>query len=657
MSASLRRPIALVLLMALITFECVRGLVPAWSRIDTDFPNYLTAAKIVADGRDSRRLYDDAWFREQMRSYGMQGVSSFAPFPPPTALVLLPLAHLQPLTALRVMTVVNVLCLILAAVLLARILAWSVPDAAAFVLLSGIAIIACLRFGQLYIVISTCCILGYWAYLRRRYWLAGICFGLFAPIKYFPLIFPACLGARRHWRVVLGTVFAILAVAFTSVAVLGWGIHETFLRSVMGHHLLGHPGQQDPFAAAFQSFDSLSRRLFVRDPVLNPHPFVQAPLVRVISLVVTKVVCVLAAALALIRLAPTSNEAAVAPSVGILGILVMLIAPATATYHFILLWLPVGLLIEHFLRQGARLAAYGLLALYSLIGFFPYKFTYPFEGHGGLTVLAYPRLLLVAAMFILCVWVVLARGTATELKYHQFRARLGMGDLHPGGASATQTMLAWLAEHRVRRVLEVGAGIGNTCARMAALGWQVTAIEPDPVLFAKLQQRCGAAARQESFLEHATRDPYDAIVAESVLFQLDLPQAFAHARTLLKPGGYLAFVEAVWTERTTAAQSHEMHDTTERLFGIPVGSREPLTWREWSRRLQDAGFETVHAELLPHAAGHPPTANRTRLLLAVVRDPLLVLWKARYRKRKRAVPMPPDAQESWLYLGKARAGP
>lgn len=655
MSASLRRLVAFVLLIALLAFECVRGLVPAWSRVDTDFPNYLTAAKIVADGRSTQRLYDDAWFREQMRGYGMEGLSSFAPFPPPTALVLLPLARLQPLTALRVMTVVNVLCLIAAAVLLAAILTWSIADAAVFVLLSGIAIITCLRFGQLYIVISTCCILGYYAYLRGRPWLAGICFGLFAPIKYFPLIFPACLAARRQWRVVLGTALAILAVALASVAVLGWGIHETFLRSVLGHHLLGHPGQQDPFAAAFQSFDSLSRRLFVRDPMLNPRPWVQAPLVQEISLVVTKAACVLAAAVALTRLARTSKETAVAPSVGILGILVMLIAPATATYHFILLWLPVALLINHFMHQGARRAAYGVLTLYSLIGFFPYKLTYPFEGHGGLTVLAYPRLFLVAAMFSLCVGVVCSRGTAAELKYHQFRARLGMGDLHPGGVSATHTMLTWLGEHGVRRVLEVGAGIGNTSARMVARGWDVTALEPDPVLFAKLRERCGAAARQESFLEHVASDPYDAIVAESVLFQLDLPRAFARARTLLKPGGYLAFVEAVWTERMTAAQSLELHDTTERMFGIPVGSRDPLTWREWSRQLQDAGFETVREELLSQeAAGHPPTSNRTKVLLAVARDPRLVLWKARYRKRKRSAPMPPGSQESWLYLGKAR---
>jgi hypothetical protein len=69
----------------------------------------------------------------------------------------------------------------------------------------------------------------------------------------------------------------------------------------------------------------------------------------------------------------------------------------------VLLWLPVGLLIQYFLTRGARAPAYFVLGAYVLIGFIPYGHTYPFEGRGGLTVLAYPRLFLLVAMFIVCV--------------------------------------------------------------------------------------------------------------------------------------------------------------------------------------------------------------------------------------------------------------
>jgi len=247
----------------------------------------------------------------------------------------------------------------------------------------------------------------------------------------------------------------------------------------------------------------------------------------------------------------------------------------------------------------------------------------------------------------------LIREPRTSFKYHQFRARLGMGDLHPGGAPATLRILRWLAEQNVRRVLEVGAGIGNTAARMASLGWDVTAIEPDPVLFARLRKRLGGSARCEQFLGHRPAARYDAIVAESVFFQMNLTQVFAHARDLLKAGGYLAFVEAVWTEKVTAAISSELHDSTQRLFGIPVGSREPLTWRDWSELLSESGFETLRAELLPRgSAGHPPTANWPASIAAIVRDPRLALWMARYRQRKRFARMPAGVQESRIFLGR-----
>jgi SAM-dependent methyltransferase len=239
-----------------------------------------------------------------------------------------------------------------------------------------------------------------------------------------------------------------------------------------------------------------------------------------------------------------------------------------------------------------------------------------------------------------------------SFKYHQFRARLGMGDLHPGGAPATLRILRWLTELNVRRVLEVGAGIGNTATRMAGLGWDVTALEPDPVLFARLKRRLGGSARCERFLTHRPAAPYDAVVAESVFFQMNLAEAFAHARALLRPGGYLAFAEAVWTEGVTAATSTKLHETTQHLFGIPVGSRDPMTWQDWSRQLALSGFETMHAERLARgSAGHPPTANWPASIAAMIRDPRLALWTVRYRARKRFARMPPGVQESWIFLG------
>jgi hypothetical protein len=397
------RALAIVLLIGLAAYVCLKGVLPALSRIDTDFPNYFTAARIVADGGDTSRLYDDSWFLGQIRHYGMDSNGKFAPFPPPTALLLVPIVRLTPLNALRVVTAINVLCLLCSIFLLARILSWNLVNAAVFVLLSGHAITSGLRFGQPYIIVSATCILGYYAYVNGRRVLAGALWGLFVPIKYFPVIMLAYFSIRREWRILAGGAAVIAAIAALSIGVLGWDIHRIFLLSVFENHLVGHLSLQDhipPVSAAYQSFDTLFNRLFVLDPVANPRPLLAAPVLKTFALVTTKAAIALAALAALLHLARARPADAVAPSLGVLGVLLLLIAPANATYYMVLLWLPLALLMDYCLRQGARARACLLLSAYALIGFFPYRFTNPFEGHGGLNVLAYPRLLLLLVIFV-----------------------------------------------------------------------------------------------------------------------------------------------------------------------------------------------------------------------------------------------------------------
>jgi len=84
---------------------------------------------------------------------------------------------------------------------------------------------------------------------------------------------------------------------------------------------------------------------------------------------------------------------------GVLGILGLLLAPGTATYHFVLLWLPVALLAGHLWKEKAPRSAYALVGLYVILGFIPYSFTKQFASSGIFTLLAYPRLLISLAMF------------------------------------------------------------------------------------------------------------------------------------------------------------------------------------------------------------------------------------------------------------------
>ena len=280
---------------------------------------------------------------------------------------------------------------------------WPAVDAAVLVLLSGSAILGGLRFGQPYILVSACCILGYYAYIAGRPWLSGVCFGIFTPLKFFPAIFLLCFAARKRWPVVIGGTLTIAAVSLVSIGVLGWKVHAEYLAYVLGSHLVAKISMQDPFAASFQSFDTLYRRLFLFDAAANPRPVVDSQVLAGAATVLTKAVIALVTIATLARLARACGTLPIAPAIGLLAIVTLLLAPATATYHFVLLWLPVSLLVDSFLRSPAPRCAYVLLGCYALIGFFPYGLTARFEGRGVLSMLAYPRLFLLLTMFAVCV--------------------------------------------------------------------------------------------------------------------------------------------------------------------------------------------------------------------------------------------------------------
>jgi glycosyl transferase family 87 len=397
-----------LLLVGLVVHLFAKDVMPAFAAVTSDFPVYFTSAKIVRDGEDTSKLYDAPWFREQMQHYGVgtpYNNIGFAPYPPPTALLLVPLAGLQPLTALRVVIVLNVLFLVCSMLLLSGIFAWSLVDSALFILLSGHALHTGMAYGHPYILISTLCLLGYFFYQKRMPWLAGVCLGLFVPIKYRPLSILAAFGLHRQWRVLLGGGVGTAAVVVLSIVVLGWEVHSIFLSDVVLTHLSGRLSQAALAAHSpqAQSFDMMFAHLFIFDPVQNPHPFLALePHVRTLALASTKILLVLAAAPAVVKLARGTVESALAPTIGIFAILPLLIAPGSGTYAYALLWLPVSLLIDHFRSEGARVHGYLILGIYTLIGFIPYGHTNLFLGRGGLTVLAYPRLFLLLAMFIVC---------------------------------------------------------------------------------------------------------------------------------------------------------------------------------------------------------------------------------------------------------------
>ncbi len=382
-----------------------RGIVPAFTKVDTDFPNYYTSAKLLVQGTDLSRLYDDDWFQKQIYDLGMIQLGKFSPYPPVTAFVLTPLASFSPLVALRLWTLFNICLLVITALLLSKINGRGFAAAAVILLLSGHALFNNFRFGQFYLVLTVLVLAGYRAWTGGRQTLAGFFFGLGAAIKYFPILFFILFLKRREWRAVISGVMTVLFIWAGGLFIFGRQVYKEFFLVVLGRHLTGNI--QDPYSPVFQSWNSLLRRLFVFEQALNPHPVLNSTFVYSSCLVIVYAIVAGLVILGFRRSTIHFGTRAHEIQFSLLCIAAMLLLPASTTYHFLLLTVPIAILLRSSVLTSSQIV---LVSCYALIGFIPYRYTSWFDGKSILTLFAYPRLILMTGLF----------GSALALEIHEY---------------------------------------------------------------------------------------------------------------------------------------------------------------------------------------------------------------------------------------------
>lgn len=84
-------------LVGLLTFTMVllTAFRAGWTRAETDFPNYYTAAVLVRHGQPLRKFYDWTWFARQMNYAGIErAIGAYTPQTPLTMLPIVPLPSL-----------------------------------------------------------------------------------------------------------------------------------------------------------------------------------------------------------------------------------------------------------------------------------------------------------------------------------------------------------------------------------------------------------------------------------------------------------------------------------------------------------------------------------------------------------------------------------
>ncbi|REJ82941.1 MAG: DUF2029 domain-containing protein [Bacteroidetes bacterium] len=365
--------IACILVFSILCLiHVIKGIIPAWKGITSDFPNYYVSSKLVLENNVNLNLYDRIWFQKKMRESGLDQEGKFSPFPPATVLLLLPVAGLDPLSAMRIMLIINIIAGMLCVILIKRIADLSLFQAAFLILLSGASLDNNLVLGQVYLLLLLSTLWIYLLIQRRKEFQAAIITGLGISIKYFPAIFVAASLLIKKIRFFFLTIAAVTAINLICVSLIGVQTYQDFFREVILKHFAGELEGQSPWAYAFQSWNSLGHRLFLFHPAENPSPLLQSNTAFKIFKTFTHVCIIAVSSIYLYKIRLKKNFFGL--SVVILTYTVLLLSPAGATYHHLLAWLPYAILLSHRkpMQSKSKTLLMLILAVMIISSFAPY---------------------------------------------------------------------------------------------------------------------------------------------------------------------------------------------------------------------------------------------------------------------------------------------
>lgn len=181
-----------------------------------------------------------------------------------------------------------------------------------------------------------------------------------------------------------------------------------------------------------------------------------------------------------------------------------------------------------------------------------------------------------------------------SMNYLDMLAKLGIGNAHPGGFTAT---LEWLRTHPIEagsRILEVGCGTGRTACHLAKLGHRVTAVDIRSDMLDKAKHRAKLEGTKVDFVQGKAEElpfsagSFDMVVVESVTIFADSRRALAEYFRVLVPGGRLFDREMI----AVKPLSSKLESTVNDYYGV----QRVWSVSEWQDLLEEAGF--VDSELL-----------------------------------------------------------
>jgi Glycosyltransferase family 87 len=389
-----QRIVALIesgVLFLLLAFLGLHTMPRAWSKLNTDFPNYYMSARLAHEGFDTSREYEWIWLQREKDHRAVDiKVIGLLPITPFSTLVMWPLTGFSPLTAKHIWILANLALLIPVGSLLRAITGLNYRRIALIFALC-FPLHRNLLFGQFYVFLLLLIVAACWAYQRRLPALAGALVAIAAACKIFPILLFLFFLRRGNWRALLSGLVTGAAALSISVAVFGWNLHRTYLQQILPWTL--HGEGLPPYATASASISSVLHYLFLAEPQWNPHPWHSSPLCYALLAPTLQMLAFAPAVLLIRKTDRTPRRVALEWSALITASLAISTSPAS--YLFVLMVFPVCVLTALLLERRW----YGWLALLLIVYIgICLPISSPTESMGPAILLYVPRLPLTLAL-------------------------------------------------------------------------------------------------------------------------------------------------------------------------------------------------------------------------------------------------------------------
>jgi len=337
---------------------------PSLKKINTDFPNYYVSSKMFLDGKDLKAGYDNVEFNKQVLYYGIEDqFVSFVPYPPVNALLMLPLANLEPLTAKLFWNIFNVIYFLLSVLFISKISGLNFFLTGIIFFASGYAFVNNFFFGQAYLLVLMLFTASIYFLYNGKDIPAAFLFSLSVLLKFYTLFFLLLFLCRKKFKFVAASVLFTIFLNLIVFTVTGWDLNLFYYTSIMPRVSDGWVGTV--YASEFQSVISMLHTYFYSEPALNPYPLTESPQLYFIFKYVFYFGILFASVFSVLNSDLKNDNLNL--QISLFCFVCMLLLPVNASYQYVILIPAIAILVCHYISEKKFLITGLILILFFIM--------------------------------------------------------------------------------------------------------------------------------------------------------------------------------------------------------------------------------------------------------------------------------------------------